>query len=246
MTEQILKIALVTGASRGIGAAIAKRLAADGFNVVVNYSGSEQAAVEVVSAIEAAGGRAVAAKADVSDPQQVARLFDESEAAFGVPSVLVNSAGVMQLAPHADSDDVLFDRTVAINLKGSFLTMREASRRMADGGRIVNLSSSVVGAKLPTYGVYSATKAAIEVMGDVLSKELRGRNITVNSVAPGPTATDLFLKGKTNEQVETLAKGNPLERLGRPEDIASTVSFLVGPEGGWINGQTLRANGGMV
>ncbi|ART63821.1 SDR family oxidoreductase [Kushneria marisflavi] len=246
MTEQTLRTALVTGASRGIGAAIAKRLAADGFNVVVNYSGSEQTASEVVAAIESAGGRAVAARADVSDPQQVARLFDESEAIFGIPSVLVNSAGVMQLAPLAESDDALFERTIDVNLKGSFLTMREASRRMADGGRIVNLSTSVVGAKLPTYGVYSATKAAIEVMGDVLSKELRGRNITVNAVAPGPTATDLFLDGKTDEQIETLAKANPLERLGQPEDIASTVSFLVGPEGGWINAQTLRANGGMV
>lgn len=246
MTEQTLRTALVTGASRGIGAAIAKRLAADGFNVVVNYSGNEQAASEVVAAIESAGGRAVAARADVSDPQQVARLFDESEAIFGIPSVLVNSAGVMQLAPLAESDDALFERTIDVNLKGSFLTMREASRRMVDGGRIVNLSTSVVGAKLPTYGVYSATKAAIEVMGDVLSKELRGRNITVNAVAPGPTATDLFLDGKTDEQIETLAKANPLERLGQPEDIASTVSFLVGSEGGWINAQTLRANGGMV
>ena len=246
MTDQTQKTALVTGASRGIGAAIAERLAADGFAVVVNYAGSEVAANEVVAKIEGAGGRAVAAQADVSDPVQVAQLFDRAEAAFGVPGVLVNSAGIMQLASLAESDDQMFDRTIATNLKGTFNTLREAARRMPDGGRIVNLSTSVVGAKLPTYGVYAATKAAVEMMGDILSKELRGRNITVNSVAPGPTATALFLDGKTDEQIEGLSKANPLERLGQPEDIANTVSFLAGPDGAWINGQTLRANGGMV
>lgn len=246
MTINDRKVALVTGASRGIGAAIAKRLAADGFAVVVNYSGSASAAQDVVSEIEVAGGRAVAAQADVSDPKEVSSLFDRAEDAFGVPQVLVNSAGIMQLAPLAQSDDDLFDRTVAVNLKGTFNTLREAARRMQDGGRIINLSTSVVGAKLPTYGVYTATKAGIEAMGAILSKELRGRNITVNAVAPGPTATALFLDGKTEEQIEGLSKANPLERLGQPEDIAGTVSFLAGPDGGWINGQTLRANGGMV
>lgn len=246
MTINDRKVALVTGASRGIGAAIAKRLAADGFAVVVNYSGSASAAQDVVSEIEVAGGRAVAAQADVSDPKEVSSLFDRAEDAFGVPQVLVNSAGIMQLAPLAQSDDDLFDRTVAVNLKGTFNTLREAARRMQDGGRIINLSTSVVGAKLPTYGVYTATKAGIEAMGAILSKELRGRNITVNAVAPGPTATALFLDGKTEEQIEGLSKANPLERLGQPEDIAGTVSFLAGADGGWINGQTLRANGGMV
>ena len=246
MTDQTSKTALVTGASGGIGAAIAMRLAADGFAVVVNYAGSEKAANEVVAKIEANGGRAVSAQADVADPAQVAQLFDQAEAAFSVPDVLVNSAGIMQLAPLAGSDDEMFDRIIATNLKGTFNTLREAARRMQDGSRIVNLSTSVVGAKLPTYGVYTATKAAVEVMGDILSKELRGRNITVNSVAPGPTATALFLDGKTDEQIEGLSKANPLERLGQPEDIANTVAFLAGPDGGWINGQTLRANGGMV
>ncbi|WP_305970611.1 MULTISPECIES: SDR family oxidoreductase [unclassified Mameliella] len=152
----------------------------------------------------------------------------------------------MQLASLAESSDDLFDRTIDTNLKGTFNTLREAARRMQDGGRIMTLSSSVVGAKLPSYGVYAATKAAVEVMGDILSKELRGRNITVNSVAPGPTATALFLDGKTDAQIEALSKANPLQRLGQPADIANTVSFLAGPDGGWINGQTLRANGGMV
>lgn len=240
------RTALVTGASRGIGAAVARRLANDGFCVVVNFAGSREAAAAVVADIEAAGGRAVAAQADVSKPGDVARLFDRAEEAFGVPAVLVNSAGVMQLAPLAQSSDDLFDRTVAINFKGTFNTLREAARRMPDGGRIINLSTSVVGLKLPTYAVYTATKAAVEAMTAILANEMRGRSITVNAVAPGPTATALFLEGKTEEQVAQLSKLNPLERLATPEDIANAVSFLAGPDGGWINGQTIRANGGMV
>ncbi len=240
------KAAIVTGASRGIGAAVAKRLAADGFSVVVNYAGNEQAAAEVVADIQANGGHAIAAKADVSQPDQVARLFDRAEQTCGEVAVLVNSAGVMQLASVAESDDALFDRIVAINFKGTFNTLREAARRMRDGGRIVNVSTSVVGTKMPTYSVYAATKSAVETMTAILSKELRGRSITVNAVAPGPTATALFLDGKSDELVEKLANMSPLERLAQPEDIANTVSFLAGPDGGWINGQTLRANGGLV
>jgi 3-oxoacyl-[acyl-carrier protein] reductase len=160
--------------------------------------------------------------------------------------VLVNNAGIMKLARVADSDDALFDQEIAVNLKGSFNTMREAGKRLRDGGRIVNFSTSVVGTKLETYGVYAATKSAIETMTAILSKEMRGRNITVNALAPGPTSTDLFLEGKSPELVERMAKMNPLERLGTPEDIAAVVAFLVGPDGGWVNGQVLRANGGMV
>ncbi|SNS30340.1 SDR family oxidoreductase [Tropicimonas sediminicola] len=246
MTAEATKTALVTGASRGIGAAIATRLAAEGFAVVLNYAGNRAAAEGVAEQVHSEGGRAICVQADVSDPAQVARLFDAAEGAFGSPAVLVNSAGVMQLAPLAASGDEMFDRMIDINLRGTFNTLREAARRMPDGGRIINLSTSVVGAKLPGYGIYAATKAAIEVMGDILSRELRGRNITVNAVAPGPTATALFLDGKTEAQIEALSKANPLERLGQPEDIANTVAFLAGPDGGWINGQTLRANGGMV
>jgi 3-oxoacyl-[acyl-carrier protein] reductase len=237
------KVALVTGASRGIGAAIARRLARDGMTVVVNYAGSTAEAEALVSEIESAGGRALTAQADVSDPQAVARMWDAAEAAF---DILVNNAGIMQLAPLASSDDALFDRQIAVNLKGSFNTLREAARRLRDGGRIVNFSTSVVGLKLETYGVYAATKAAVETMTAILSKEVRGRNITVNAVAPGPTATDLFLDGKSDELIERMSKMNPLERLGTPEDIAATVAFLAGPDGGWINSQTLRANGGMI
>jgi 3-oxoacyl-[acyl-carrier protein] reductase len=173
-------------------------------------------------------------------------MFDAAEAAFGGVDVLVNNAGIMELARLADSDDAMFNQQVAVNLKGTFNTLREAARRLRDGGRIVNLSTSVVGTKLETYGVYVATKAAIESLTAILSKELRGRSITVNAVAPGPTATDLFLQGKSPELIERFAKGNPLERLGTPEDIAATVSFLTGPDGSWINGQVLRPNGGLV
>jgi 3-oxoacyl-[acyl-carrier protein] reductase len=246
MTDQTGKIAIVTGASRGIGAAVAARLAKDGLAVVINYSGDVKSAEALSGKIEAGGGRALAIKADVSDPKAVREMFDRTEQEFGGIDVLINNAGIMKLAKIADSDDALFDQHIAINLKGSFNAMREAAKRLRDGGRIVNFSTSVVGTKLETYGVYTATKAAIETMTAILSKEMRGRNITVNAVAPGPTATDLFLDGKSPELVERLAKMNPLERLAEPEDIASVVAFLVGPDGGWINGQVLRANGGMV
>ncbi len=240
------KVALVTGASRGIGAAIAERLGREGFTVVVNYSGSADLAEALVRKIEAAGGRALAAKADVSDAGAVQRMFDAAEAAFGGVDVLVNNAGIMALSNIADTDDASFDRQISVNLKGSFNTLREAAKRLRTGGRIVNFSSSVVGLLQPGYGVYAATKAAVEALTSVLAKELRGRNITVNAVAPGPTATDLFLNGKSPELIDRLARLAPLERLGQPEDIAASVAFLAGPDGAWINGQTLRANGGII
>lgn len=242
------RVAIVTGASRGIGAAIAQRLARDGLRVVVNYAGRAADAQAVAQGIAEAGGHAVAVQADVADSQAVQRLFDSAEQAFGRIDVLVNNAGVMpSTTPHlVDTDDATFDRLIAINLKGSFHTLREAARRLQPGGRIVNFSTSVVGTALPGYAVYAATKSAVETMTLILAKELRGRDITVNAVAPGPTATKLFLDGKTPELIERLARASPLQRLGTPQDIASAVSFLVGPDGGWINGQTLRANGGMV
>jgi 3-oxoacyl-[acyl-carrier protein] reductase len=246
MTKSRNKVAIVTGASRGIGAAIAERLATDGFTVIVNYAGKAAEAETLACKLEKAGGRALTAQADVSDPEAVARMWDAAEAAFGGVDVLVNNAGIMRLATIADGDDALIDSQIAINLKGSINTMREAARRLRNGGRIINLSSSVVGLNMPTYAVYTATKAGVEAMTHVLSKELRGRSITVNAVAPGPTATALFLDGKSPELIDHMAKMSPLERLGKPEDIADTVAFLAGPKGGWINGQVIRANGGMV
>ncbi len=160
--------------------------------------------------------------------------------------MLVNNAGVMTLAPIADSDDASVDRHIAVNLKGTFNTLREAAKRLRSGGRIINFSSSVVGMLMPTYGVYAATKAAVEAMTRVLAKEVRGRNITVNAVAPGPTATDLFLKGKPQDLVDRMAKMAPLERLGQPSDIADVVAFLAGPDAAWVNGQVLRVNGGII
>jgi 3-oxoacyl-[acyl-carrier protein] reductase len=173
-------------------------------------------------------------------------MFDAAQAAFGGVDVLVNNAGIMKLATIADSDDALFDSQIAVNLKGTFNTLREAARRMRGGGRIINLSSSVVGLYQPTYAVYAATKAGVEAMTQVMARELRGRNITVNAVAPGPTATALFLDGKPQAVIDHLTRLAPLERLGQPEDIANTVAFLAGPDGAWINGQILRANGGIV
>jgi 3-oxoacyl-[acyl-carrier protein] reductase len=246
MDQPATRVAIVTGGSRGIGAAVAARLARDGFAVVVNYSGDPAPAEAVVRAIEAAGGRALTARADVSDPGAVRTLFDAAEAAFGGVDVLVNNAGIMTLAAIGDMEDAALDRLIAVNLKGTFNTLREAARRLRAGGRIINFSSSVVGLLQPTYAVYAATKAGVEAMTAVLARELRGRNITVNAIAPGPTATDLFLKGKSQDVVDRLAKLAPLERLGEPADIAAAVAFLAGPDGAWINGQTLRANGGII
>jgi 3-oxoacyl-[acyl-carrier protein] reductase len=232
--------------ARGIGAAIAERLAQDGFAVVISYAGSTAEAEALAGSINQAGGRAAAAQADVSDSGAVARMFDTAEAAFGGVDVLVNNAGIMRLSAIGDADDAVFDSQIAINLKGTFNTLREAARRLRRGGRIVNLSTSQTGLLHPTYGIYAATKAAVEAMTHVLAKELRGRDITVNAVAPGPTATKLFFDGKTKEMIERLSKLAPLERLGEPADIAAAVSFLAGSDGGWINGQVLRANGGII
>ncbi|MDB6011423.1 MAG: short chain dehydrogenase family protein [Gammaproteobacteria bacterium] len=246
MSDQNGKVAIVTGASRGIGSAVAERLGRDGFAVIVNYSGSAEAADALVRKITEGGGRALAVKADVSDPGAVREMFETTVAKFGGVDVLVNNAGIMTLSNLTDTDDASFDRQIAINLKGTFNTLREGARRLRSGGRIINLSSSVVVLLQPTYGIYAATKAGVEAMTSVLTKELRGRNITVNAIAPGPVATELFLKGKPQGVIDHLAKLAPLERLGEPDDIARVASFLAGPDGAWINGQVLRPNGGII
>jgi 3-oxoacyl-[acyl-carrier protein] reductase len=240
------KTAIVTGASRGIGAAIAERLARDGFAVVVNYMSNAGPAEALVRKVTDSGGRAMAFKADVSDPAAVKAMFEAAENQFGGVDVLVNNAGILTQSDIARTSDEDFDKIVAINLKGTFNPLREGANRIRNGGRIINFSTSLVGSLLPTYGVYAATKAAVETMTSIMAKELRGRSITVNAVAPGPTATDMFLAGKPAELVQQFSKVPPLERLGTPDDIAGAVSFLAGPDGGWINGQTIRANGGYV
>lgn len=246
MTQPDKKVAIVTGASRGIGAAIAQRLAKDGFTVVVNYAGNAASAEDIVRQIEANGGRAITAQADVSDAKAVARMFDAAETALGGVDVLVNNAGILKTLPLADTSDDEYDRHFAINTKGTFNTLREAAKRLKDGGRIVNFSSTTLALNMPGYAIYNGTKAAVEAFTHVFAKELRGRNITVNAVAPGPIATDLFLNGKSDELVAQFAKMPPLERLGQPDDIASVVAFLVGPDAGWINGQIVRGNGGVA
>lgn len=237
---------IVTGSSRGIGRAVAERLAADGFAVTVNYAGNRQAADEAVAAIVGAGGRAIGVQADVSQASEVTRLFDETEMAFGRVDALVNNAGVMSMTPIAETDDATFDRMFATNVRGTFLTLRAAAQRLRDGGRIVNFSTSATHLQLPGYATYCATKAAVEVFTAILAKELHGRSITVNAVAPGPVATELFFEGKSEEQVARLANLNPFGRLGEPQDIAGVVSFLLSADAGWVNGQVIRANGGMV
>ncbi|ATA53086.1 3-ketoacyl-ACP reductase [Variovorax boronicumulans] len=240
------RVALVTGASRGIGAAIARRLAADGFAVAVNYAAGAAPAEALVAELKATGARALAVQADVANADAVRAMFDTVEAQLGPVDVLVNNAGVLQTAPLAAHSDALYDQTFDINVRGTFNTLREAATRLAEGGRIVNFSSTTLALHMPGYAIYNATKAAVEAFTHVFAKELRGRRITVNAVAPGPVATSLFLDGKTDEQIQAFAQMPPLQRLGQPEDIASVVSFLAGPDAGWVNGQVLRANGGVA
>src|SRR5438552_10398116 len=246
MTNSATKSAIVTGASGGIGGAVAKRLGKDGFSVIVNYAGKPAPAQAVVADIKAAGGQGIAVQADVANAEDVERLFKESMEAFGRPDVVVHCAGIMPLFLIASGDVTAFDKVIATNLRGTFLVFVQAAQHVLDGGRILAFSSSVLAKAFPTYGPYIVSKAGVEGLVHVLANELRGRNITVNAVAPGPVATDLFLNGKTDAQIQELSKLPPLERLGQPADIASVVSFLAGPDGGWINGQVLRANGGFV
>ncbi|MCL6670757.1 SDR family oxidoreductase [Streptomyces panaciradicis] len=245
-TQQDRRVAIVTGGSRGIGRQVARRLAADGFAVVVGYAGNKDAADEVVQAVEAAGGTAYAARADVGNEAEVAALFDLAEATYGGVDAVVHAAGRMPLSPVSELDLDELDALYRTNIRGTFVVDQQAARRLRPGGALVNFSSSVVGLAFPGYGAYAASKGAVEALTLILAREMRGRDVTVNAVAPGPTATDLFLDGKDEETVARLAAQPPLERLGTPEDIAGVVSFLVGREGRWINGQVLRANGGII
>ncbi|MCP3469407.1 SDR family oxidoreductase [Bradyrhizobium sp. CCGUVB1N3] len=246
MTNHTQRVAIVTGGSRGIGAAIARRLARDGIAIAINYASGRAAADELAASIVAAGGHAIAVQADLADPATPARLFEAAQRAFGGVDIIVNNAGIMELAPLAEMTDAAFARQISINLESVFRCLREAARRLRDGGRIVNFSSSVVGLYQPGYSVYAATKAAVEAMTHILAKELGSRHITVNAVAPGPVETRMFLEGKTEQQVRAIVGMNPFGRLRQPDDIAGLVAFLAGADSGWVNGQIIRANGGVI
>jgi 3-oxoacyl-[acyl-carrier protein] reductase len=239
------RVAIVTGSSRGIGAATAKRLASDGYAVTVNYLSNRALAETVVRDIVAAGGRANLLQADVADPARVAALFDASEAAFGGVDVVVNNAGIMNVGPFAQMTDAAFERMMDTNVKGSFNVLREAARRVRDGGRIVSLSSSIILQKPAFTGAYTATKAAQEAFSSVLAKELAGRNISVNAVAPGAVDTQL-LRQHGEAALRGIPEQTPLRRLGRPEDIANVIASLCSQDGTWIDGQTIFANGGLA
>ncbi|WP_115718654.1 SDR family oxidoreductase [Gallaecimonas mangrovi] len=239
-------VAIVTGASKGIGAAIAEHLANAGFAVAVNYSSSPAAAQDVVQRITASGGKAVAIQADVADHGAVTRLFDQAEQALGKVTAVVCNAGIMTLAPVEKYAQDAFSTLMAINLNGVFNTLQLAAQRLGKGGRIVTLSTSVVGTNFPGYGPYAASKAAVETLSKVLSKELEHCEISVNVVAPGPTATELFMEGKSDEVIARIAAMNPYKRLGKPQDIADVIGYLLSEGAAWVNGQVIRVNGGMV
>jgi 3-oxoacyl-[acyl-carrier protein] reductase len=239
------RVAIVTGASGGIGRAVAVRLAEQGMAVAVHYSGNRDRAQETADQVVAAGGRALVVGADVADETAITALFDQVEAEFGGVDVVVNTAGILLLSPLAELDLDDFDRMHRTNVRGTFVVSQQAARRVRTGGAIINFSTSIVKIALPTYAAYAATKGAVDAMTLILAKEMRGRDITVNAVAPGPTATPLFLDGKSDEVVEHMSKMAPLERLGEPKDIAEAVAFLAGP-GRWVNGQIIYVNGGVI
>lgn len=244
-TSSTPRVAIVTGGSRGIGRESAERLAADGYALVINYAGNKAEADDAVAAVQKLGGQAIAVQADVADEAAVAALFDTAEQTFGGVDVVVHAAGIMVLSPLVDLDLADLDRLLRTNVRGTFVVDQQAARRLRPGGAIINFSTSVVGLKLPTYSAYNATKGAVEALTGILAKEIGNRDITVNAVAPGPTATALFLDGKSDELIARMAAQNPMGRIGSPADIAEVVAFLAGP-GRWVNGQVIRANGGVV
>jgi 3-oxoacyl-[acyl-carrier protein] reductase len=239
------RVALVTGGSGGIGRAVVEKLAANGMAVAVHYAGNKAKADAAVEAITAAGGKAIAVGGDIAEEADMVAAFDAAEAAFGGIDVVVNTAGIMLLGPLATFNLDDLDRMHRTNIRGTFVVSQQAVRRVRPGGAIINFSTSVSKLQFPTYSAYAASKGAVNAMTLILAREMRGKDVTVNAVAPGPTATDLFLDGKEQSAIDTLAKVSPLERLGTPADIAETVAFLAGP-GRWVNGQIVYVNGGAI
>jgi 3-oxoacyl-[acyl-carrier protein] reductase len=246
MSKDDRRVALVTGGSGGIGRVVSLRLAKDGFSVVLNYAGNAEKAEQVANEIKSADGQALIIQADVSNEADVERMFKQIAETFGRIDVVVHTAGIMPVMTIAETDLAVFDRVISTNLRGTLIVLKYSAQHVSEGGRIMAFSSSVIAKSFPTYGPYIASKAGVEGLVHVLTNELRGRNITVNAVAPGPIPTELFLKGKSEDRIEEFRKMSPLERLGQPEDIAGVVSFLAGADGGWVNGQVVRANGGFA
>ncbi|QQZ62280.1 SDR family oxidoreductase [Paenibacillus sonchi] len=240
------KVAIVTGSSRGIGRSVAERLAQEGASVVINYSSSPKQAEEVVQGIRSQGGSAAALQADISKPAQIEQLYKDTKALFGKIDIVVNNAGIMVNSLIGEATEEQFDKQVAINVKGTYFSCQQAFFHLEQGGRIINFSTSVNGQMFPAYSIYAGTKGAVEQFTRQLAKEFGCKGITINAVAPGPVATDLFLEGKSEAQLEGLKKTNAFGRLGQPEDIAGVVSFLAAEQSGWITGQTLRVNGGFI
>ncbi|MFF5288598.1 SDR family oxidoreductase [Paractinoplanes globisporus] len=239
------RVAIVTGGSRGIGREVAERLARDGLAVVIDYAGDKAAADSAVAELTATGAQVLAVQGDVADEVAMQAVFDQAEERFGGVDVVVHCAGIMPLSPLADLDLAVLDRVLRTNVRGTFVVDQLAVRRVRAGGAIVNFSSSITRFARPGYAAYGASKGAVEAMTLILARELRGRDVTVNTVAPGPTATDMFLDGKSDELIARIAAEPPLERLAQPGDIAETVAFLAGP-GRWVNGQVLYVNGGAI
>jgi 3-oxoacyl-[acyl-carrier protein] reductase len=239
------RVAIVTGASGGIGHGVAVRLGQAGMAVAAHYAGNKDRAQAVADEVTSAGGRAMVVSADVADEPQVAAMFDNVEAEFGGIDVVVNTAGIMLLSPLTDLKFADFDRMYRTNVRGTFVVSQQAARRVRNGGAIINFSTSVTKIAAPGYTAYAATKGAVDAMTLILAKEMRGRDVTVNAVGPGPTATPLYFEGKSQKVIDRAKSASPLERLGEPADIAEAVAFLAGPAR-WVNGQVIYTNGGVV